>query len=470
MKEDFLEQNLDTLQKFGPVFQAKVISCFLSDKSFLEQTFDIVVPHYFENNSDKWIIEKLLWYYSAYKNIPTPEVFKQEIDKEHDDIFKLSIIDRIKMVYRNLTSSDLTYVKDEFLTFCKNQSIKNAVLRSADLIQRGKYDDIKVLVDRAMHAGQTKDIGHDWNQGLEDRLSENARKTVATPWGLINGLMDGGLGPGELGCVVAPSGLGKTWVLCALGAEALRNGLKVAHYTFELSQKYVGTRYDSVVSGIEPNAIRHHREKVSREIAKIDGELKIKYFPTRSININHISAHMKRMSQLGFTPDLVLIDYADLMRSTENVHAKWEELGYIYEEIRGMLGEFGIPGWTASQAGRSSLQDDVIEADKIAGAYSKVMTSDFVMSVSRKIVDKNNNTARIHVMKNRFGPDGLTFPTKMDLAHGQIEVFDENSPEGMKIKQLVSAGSKSLLNKRIQDTLQKLQEQEMGDAEFLNLG
>jgi replicative DNA helicase len=460
VKQDLDKDNLDTLQKYGSTFQSKAIASMLTDKTFLEQTFDIVVPHYFESEPNKWIVNKILEHYTQYRDIPTPDVFKRESDKlqgnKEADLLRVSVVEQLKSIYKNTKATDLAYHKKEFLDFCKNQAIKNAILRGAEFVQKGKYEEIKSMIDRAMRAGQERNLGHDWVNEIDVRLSKIARDTVATPWPCINELLDGGLGPGELGCIIAPSGIGKSWVLRAIAAEALRRGKRVVDYTFELSENYVGLRYDSIFTGIESREICKNKERVRAAIDQIDGELIIKYFPTRTASVNHLSAHINRMTQLGYKPDLVIIDYADLMRSTEKSNARHEELGFIYEDIRGMLGELKIPGWTASQSQRSALQDDVVEADKIAGAYSKIFVADFVASVSRKLADKMSNTARFHVIKNRFGADGMTFPVYMDLSHGKIEVYDENSPDGLRVKNQMENGAgkvNAMLRKRLLDPM-----------------
>ena len=130
----------------------------------------------------------------------------------------------------------------------------------------------------------------------------------------------------------------------------------------------------------------------------------------------------------GIVPDLVIVDYADLLSGKGR--ERRIELGNIYEDLRGLAGEQNLPIWTASQANRSSLTDDVIGAEKIAEDYSKIMTADFVISLSRKIEDKLAGTGRWHVIKNRFGPDGITFPSKMNASNGMIEIYQENSLEG----------------------------------------
>jgi replicative DNA helicase len=447
---------LDTLEKFGPTFQTKCIVALLTDRAFLEQSIDVVNKEFFESDSHKWIVDRIFWFFHTYRTLPTKEVFAKEISKLNNDVLKAALLPQLTDVLKggHEQASDIKYVKDEFLAFCKNQALKSAILKSVDLLQTGQYDQIKSTVDLAMRAGAERNLGHVYLDELELRISKAARNVIATPWDCINQILDGGLGAGELGCWVAPSGIGKSWMLTAIGAHAMRMGKTVAHYTYELSETYMGLRYDSAFTGIEPNKICDNKGIVEQAMSEIPGKLIIKFYPTRSITTNTVMAHIQRLQNMGNAPDLILIDYADLMRSSAKADAKHEELQYIHEEIRGMLGELRLPGWTASQSQRSSLQDDVVEADKIAGSYGKIMTDDAVFSVSRKLADKVSNTARVHCMKNRFGPDGLTFPAYMDLGKGQINVFDENSPEGIKVKQKLQSGEgvlKGMLQKKLID-------------------
>ena len=244
--------------------------------------------------------------------------------------------------------------------------------------------------------------------------------------------MDGGLAGGELGVVVAPSGIGKSWFLQALGVNALKAGKNVVHYTLELNEAYVGLRYATIFSEVPVANIKDNKEEVKSVIEKqCNGELIIKYFPTRSATVQTIHTHLKTIELMGHSPDLILVDYADLLRDVGSQDAAVRHaLGNIYEDLRGLSGEFQIPVWTASQSNRSSLEDEVIGAEKIAESYAKIMTADFVMSLSRKIEDKIANTGRVHVIKNRFGPDGMTYPTTMNTSICKIDVYDSASSNG----------------------------------------
>jgi hypothetical protein len=231
-----------------------------------------------------------------------------------------------------------------------------------------------------------------------------------------------------------------SWALATIGANALRAGKKVVHYTLELNENYVGLRYDTIYTGIEPGKIPENPQLIHDLVEQIKGEIIIKYYPARTITSHTIQAHIQQMASLGFKPDLIIVDYADLMSATARTDARYQELGAVYEELRGLAGELQIPIWTASQTQRSALQDEVIQADKIAESYSKIMTADLVLSISRKLEDKVNKTGRAHIIKNRFGADGQTFPMIIDAGVGKIEIFDENSAKGVMLKKQMENG------------------------------
>jgi len=303
-----------------------------------------------------------------------------------------------------------------------------------------------------MKVGVSEDLGTEYVQDFDLRTEDINRSTVPTAWQPLNELLDGGLGPGELGVVVAPSGVGKTWVLCELGAEAVRQGLSVVHYTLELQEHYVGNRYDTLFTHIPSNELVDKKDIVRDKISVLPGRLLIKYFPPKGISVKKLEQHMDKMMSMDNKPDLIIVDYADLLLSYSNkMDNTYAEQGGVYIDLRGMSGQLGIPIWTASQTNRSAIDMEVIEADKIADSYAKVMNADFIMSWSRKSKDKLNNTARVHVMKNRFGMDGITFPCKMDTNQGIIQVYESGSPDGIIATKESANGSlveKQLLHKK----------------------
>jgi len=449
--------NEDTLSKYGPSFQSKVISALITDTKLMDSLSDIIFPKFFDSDANRWVVETILEYHREYRRAPSLDVFKVELNKVDDAALKKKVVEQLRTAYVEQNVGDLEYIKTEFSDFCRNQNLKEVIIQSVDLLKAGQYDRIKDLVDRAMKVGVNADLGSDYVQTFIDRISDEKRDTVETGWDVLDEVMGGGLGPGELGVVVAPSGVGKTWWLSAIGAAAVKAGKTVVHYTLELSENYVGQRYDTIFTHIPTVNHQDRKDEISDKIGKLKGRLLIKYFPPKGVTTRKLEAHIDKMIASGNKPDLIIIDYADLMLTNSGrVENTYAEQGGIYIDLRGMGGEYGIPIWTASQTQRSAIDSDVIEADKIADSYAKVMNADFIISISRKSTDKLNNTARVYVMKNRFGPDGITFPSKMNTNDGFIEVYDSKSSDGILAQKEASNGKeveRKLLHKKYVETM-----------------
>ena len=441
----------EKLTPFGSSFQTKVISSLLADTKYFQTIGDILEPVMFDSDANQWLVATISEYFMEYKTTPTLDVLKIKINEIQNDILQTSVIAKLKEAWQNMDSTDLEFVKGESLEFCKNQILKNAIIQSVDLLQEKKYDSIKGLIDNALKAGSERDIGHDYIVGLEERLTKSTRSTIETPWESVTELMDGGAGKGELIVVVAPAGIGKTWVLQTVGAHGVKIGLTVVHYTLELNQNYVGLRYDTIMSGVPTANIKYHQEDVKKVIDALPGKMIIKYWPTRSASVQTIAAHLKQMEIQNIIPDLIVVDYADILRDSSGAVEKRFQLSNIYEDLRGLAGEFSLPVWTASQANRSALEEEIIDASKVAEDYSKIMTADFVMSISRQVSDKIANTARCHIIKNRFGQDGITLPMNMNTNIGKIEIFEGQSFSGKEQQKKMNNGDeyvrKELMNR-----------------------
>jgi replicative DNA helicase len=422
-------------KKFGSEFQIKCISGILSDKTFLERLSDIIDPTSFESDAHQWIVKQTVAYFMQYKDLPTLNVFKIKVDSIENGVLKEAVVSQLRNVYQKITDSDLKFVKEQYLEFCKSQKLKSAIIDSVEHLKTGNYEQVKALVDSAMKAGMERNIGHDYMTEVDKRMSVMARNTVKTNWTEVDTIMDGGLAAGELGIITACAGSGKSWVLAKLGAEAMKQGKNVVHFTLELNENYVGLRYDSCFTGIDFQNIRNNVDIVRKKIEQVPGKLFIKYFPIKTVSAHHLKMHVERIAMLGSKIDMIVVDYADILRpyQSERNSNSYSEAGGIYEELRSIAGELQVPIWSASQSNRAAMDEDIIQANNISDSYRKIMTADFVMSLSRKVTDKVANTARFHIIKNRFGPDGLTFPSRMNAGCGDIQIYAENSKDGVAI-------------------------------------
>jgi replicative DNA helicase len=414
---------LSTLAQYGTHFQTKVLSSLLTHKEFLVNIHDIISEEYFDNSAHKWIISEILKYYEKYHTVPSMDILKVEVKKLENEVLQVSVKEQLKEAYK-ASDEDLAYIEEEFSNFCKNQQLKKALLTSVDLLKAGDYDSIRGLVDNALKAGGDKNLGLEYSKDIETRYREEHRVTIPTPWDMFNNLMQGGLGSGDFGLIFGNPGGGKSWTLIALGGVAVELGYNVVHYTLELGEDYVGRRYDAFFTGIPVNEILKHKDKVESTITSLPGKLVVKEYSPGKASISTLEAHIQKCIDQDFKPDLIIIDYVDLLRSKRTNRERKDEIDDIYLSTKGLARELKVPIWSVSQVNRAGAKDDIIEGDKAAGSYDKIMITDVAISLSRKKEDKVKGTGRFHIMKNRYGMDGMTFGAKIDTATGRMEIFD----------------------------------------------
>jgi replicative DNA helicase len=267
-------------------------------------------------------------------------------------------------------------------------------------------------------------------------------------------ILNGGLGKGELGVVVAATGVGKSHFLTMVGSSALKTGKNVVHYTLELTETAVGIRYDSNICGIPSSEVQDRKEEVLEKYKSGElGRLIIKEFPTGTATVGTIRNHLEKLSLRGFTPNLLVIDYADIMRSSREFDALRLELKLIYEELRNLAMEKSIPIWTASQSNRDGSSSDVVGLENMSESYGKAMVADVVLSLSRKPSEKATGSGRLFVAKNRAGRDGLIFPIHIDTSMSKITVLDENNLTLQEVISLDENEKKKMIQKKWQEVM-----------------
>ena len=418
---------LNSINNYGHEFQIKVLSSLLTHKEFLTNIHDIISEEYFENNAQKWTIKQIIKYYDKYHTTPTLDVLKVELQKVDNEVLQISIKEQLKEAYV-ASDDDLEYVREEFTNFCRNQQLKRALMTSVDLLKAGDFESIRTLIDNALKAGQDKNIGHEYLKDVESRYKEEDRQVIPTPWPIINEGLMGGLGGGDFGLIFGSPGGGKSWTMVALGAHAVKLGLNVVHYTLELSEGYVGKRYDAHFVNEPVNTIHLHKEKINKFIDDLSGSLTIKEYSPGQASISTLESHIQKITDLGYPPDLIILDYVDLLKSISSSKDEKEKLDNTYVATKALARDLNIPVWSVSQVNRAGARDEIVEGDKAAGSYNKLMITDFCMSLSRLPQEKVNNTARFFLIKNRYGMDGMTYYASMDASTGTIEM-DENPTE-----------------------------------------
>ncbi len=423
-----MEKMNQDFSKFGKNFQENLCHLILDDRPFADQIFEVLDVNFLELTYLRVFVNKIKQYKKKYGVHPTRKIMtsilRTGISDQQDSVQKMLRDYYARVLSRDIDNSESGYIKDTALDFCKKQKLQEAMIKCVPLLKKSSFDQVAKVINDAIKLGNSNDLGYDYMKDFELRFEKKARNPVGTGWDALDNISKGGLGKGELGVVIAPTGAGKSMVLVHLGSKALQEGKRVVHYTLELADTVVANRYDSCITGYHLNEITAFKEQIYDELRSLPGELKIKEYPTRSASIQTIKNHIEKMKNQDFVPDVIIVDYADLLKPEgSSKEEKRHQLESIYEELRGISQEVGCPIWTASQTNRSGLNAEVITMESISEAFNKCFVADFIFSVSRTVEDKNNNGGRIFVAKNRNGPDGLIYPIFMDTANVKIKVL-----------------------------------------------
>jgi len=451
-----MSNDREDFSRYGKSFQEDLCQLILIDRPFADQIFEVLNVNFLELKYLRVFVSLVQNYRNKYNVHPTEKimlsVIRTEIKNESDAI-QIRIRDYFaRTISTKLEVEGANYIKDVALDFCKKQKLKEALIRSVDLIKRSSFDEVSEVINEAIKLGSDNDFGYDYHLDFEKRFEFKERSSVTTGWKEVDALCSGGLGSGELGVVIAPTGAGKSMALVHLGAQALKEGKNVVHYTLELADVIVGNRYDSAITGIGLSDLKTFKEKIYEEIQDIKGKLIIKEYPTRSATIQTIKNHLEKMKLRDFEPNMIIVDYGDLIKPiSSRKDEKRHQLETIYEELRGIAQIHRCPVWTASQTNRSGLNAEVITMESISEAFNKCFVADFIFTISRTIKDKGVNGGRIFIAKNRNGPDGLVYPIFMDTSNVKIKILPSTGETVDDIVEKAAKHQMELLKEKYKD-------------------
>ena len=444
--------------KFGNMFQENLAKLILMDRAYSDQIGEVLETEYFETKYLKRFTNLIYQYKEKYEVHPSmnlmASLINTEMDKEDDLVIK-QVRDFLIRIHSDPAVQGEEYIKDTALDFCKKQKLKEAIVKSVRLLEKSSFDEISDLINEALKLGQSNDFGYHYIKDFEKRFEIKVRSPMTTGWKTFDDLMQGGLGAGELGVAMAGTGAGKSHILVHLGAQALKEKKTVVHYTLELSETVVARRYDSCITGVKLKDLNVFKDNILEVVKDIEGTLIVKEYPTRSISTTAIKNHLSKLKMRGIEPDIIIVDYADLINPKKSYGEKRHDLESIYEELRGIAQEHKCPIWTVSQTNRTGYNAELVTMESISEAFSKCFVADFIFTLSRTTEDKNNNTGRFFVAKNRFGPDGLIYPIKMDTSNVKISV-EQNSIDPSAVGKNAAKEQKDLLRQKYKELKQEM--------------
>ena len=356
------------------------------------------------------------------QNIFDPELFDQRLRStakfitEHVDRYKVmpELVQVNAACESNLEAvtmqkENFEWLMDQFEQFTRHKALERAIIRSADLLDKGEYSPVERLIKEAIQISLNKDMGTDYFADPRARLEglKSSNGQISTGWPSVDKKLYGGFNRGELNIFAAASGGGKSLFLANLGINWALQGMNVIYLTFELSENLVAMRLDSMTTGIPTREIFRNIDDVELKVKMLEkraGSIQIKYMPSGK-NCNDIRAYLKEYQvKKHHKPDVLLIDYLDLMMplsvkvSPSDLFVKDK---YVSEEIRNLAMETQCLTVTASQLNRSAVEEIEFDHSHISGGLSKIQTADNVIGIFTSRAMKERGRYQIQFMKTR---------------------------------------------------------------------
>ena len=429
----------------GEDFQYKLVHEFVEDKEFFKDLCDIIDQNLFTDPNLKTLVGVMKELYKKEQFAPGYDSIKialankahNETEKEYYD----AIVDKI----HNTSSEGSNFIRELAEKFFKQQNmirVANEIIKIAGKGDIENYDKCVDILNKALIQGINEDMGYCVFDNENETLSEDYRVAIPTGIGKIDETLEGGLGKGELGCIIGSSSFGKTSLTTAMASYAAtfkcpqnnNDGYKVLQIVFEDRVKQIQRKHMGRITGIEAKDLSKPGiiDKVKEQLAHYEDRemlqknLRIVRLPSGEKTADDIKRLIIKLRNIGFSPDLVIVDYFEcLLCKGDSSDDKWEKEGKTMRKFEAMAGELNIGIWIPVQGTKDSLNVEVVTMDKAGGSFKKIQIAHIVMSIARTVEDIEESKATIAILKNRAGKAGKVF-NNVEFNNGTCRISTDN--------------------------------------------
>ena len=449
----------------GETFQLQLINQLIVEKDFSHTILDVLESTHFENKYFKTLVQLIKEYYIKYECSPSFETLYQIVKSEFPQELMLKILNDTISKIQKAPIDGLAFVQEKALKFCKQQELQKAITKSQKILDSGEfenYDKLEELIKSALQIGENNKNIVDVFDDLEDLLKEDFRHPI--PMGIpgIDNLLKGGLAKGELGVILAPTGVGKSTILTKIANTAFNLGFNVLQIFFEDNLKVIQRKHFTLWTGISPDDLPKHKDDVIAKAKEIQNNsqnnLYLKKLASDTYTMTQIKSMVRKMIADGNPIDMIVLDYIDCIVPDKNLGDEWKSEGSVMRGYEAMSHELGVVSWTATQGNRSSISSEIVTTDQMGGSIKKAQVGHVIITVAKTLQQKDSRLATIAVTKSRIGKDGVVFENcKFDNEMLVIDTensvtflgFEENKEERKRdrIKELMEQRQQRLSEK-----------------------
>lgn len=427
--------------RLGEPFQMSLIKAIIEDKKFGSTIIEVLEPSYFDGPYFKYIVQHIKELHENFHKIPDYETLAQKIMSESmTDTSSAIHIDTLKNI-QDYELKDEGWIKEQSMNFCKQQVLKRELKIVEKIIENGEFQEykkIEQIIQKALQVGATSEDVRDAFHDIMGTLEKDSRVPIPTGIHGLDNVLKGGLAYGELGVILAPTGIGKSTLITLFANTAFNYDFNVLQIFFEDNMTNILRKHYTIWTGISPDNQPERKEEVfevvSRKESESKGELKLLKLPSASVTPSDIKSKLRKLISEGFKPDLVLVDYVDcLLMDRSNFGEEWKGEGNIMRHLEAMTSEFDIAMWVATQGNRESISSEIVTTDQMGGSIKKAQIGHVVLSVGKTLEQKEHNLATMTLLKSRIGKDGIVWQNcKFDNEYIVIDTEAQNTLLGHK--------------------------------------
>ncbi len=455
-------KNFDYL---GSSFQIQLINQIVLDKEFSRSIVDVIEPTYFDNKYFKIIIQMIKEYSQKWDGVPSFETLEQITKSEfqQENVAKV-VIDTIRKI-KEAPISGGEFVQEKALKFCKQQELQKAITKAQKVIDGGEfenYDTLEEMIREALQVGIVESGMLNVFSNLDDVLNEDYRHPI--PMGIpgIDRLLKGGLAKGEIGVILAPTGVGKSTILTKIANHAFNLGYNVLQIFFEDNPKVIQRKHFTLWTKIHPDDMSNKKEEVLMKVKEVENkmtnQLVLEKLPSDTMTMSQIKNLIRKKIADGIKVDMVLLDYIDCVVPEKNLGDEWKSEGSVMRGFEAMCHELNLVGWTATQGNRSSISSEVVTTDQMGGSIKKAQVGHVIISIAKSLQQKEMKLATMAITKSRIGDDGIIFENcKFD--NSMLEIDTESSVTFLGHEEQKEENNRQ----RIKDLLEKRKQREQNN-------
>ena len=450
----------------GNTFQIQLLNNIITYKDFSNSIIEVIDPHYFDNQYFKIICQMIKEYYSKYEHTPTFDTIEQLTKSEiTSPMAQKSVLDTLEQV-KNVSDEGSIFVQEKSLKFCKQQELQKVMVKTQSIIDKGdfeSYDKLEEMVRGALQVGELDKGTTDVFFNLDEVLNDDYRHPIPIGVPGIDNLLKGGLAKGEIGVILAPTGVGKSTFTTKIANHAFNLGYNVLQIFFEDNPKIIQRKHFTLWTGIHPDDLSENKEEVVEKVKQIQtsrkNKLIMKKLASDTVSMNQIKNQVRKMMAEGIKVDMIILDYIDCVVPDKVLSDEWKSEGSVMRGFEAMCHELDIAGWTATQGNRNSISSEVVTTDQMGGSIKKAQVGHVIITVAKSLQQKEMNLATIAITKSRIGKDGIIFENcKFD--NGMLEIDTEQSVTFLGHEEQKEEKNRN----RIKELLEKKRLKEQGES------